>query len=77
MNGRVLFFSIFQVTLSTMKASRYVKPFEEDVDKWERVLSTIMEVTEMIITVQRQWMYLEVRLNIKLHLFKYSGQYSG
>ena len=42
-----------------MKASRYVKPFEGDVDRWERTLSLIMEVTEMISTVQRQWMYLE------------------
>ena len=30
------------------------------VDKWERTLSLILEVTEMILTVQRQWMYLEV-----------------
>lgn len=48
-----------QVTLSTMKASRYVKAFEAEVDKWERTLSLILEVTEMILTVQRQWMYLE------------------
>lgn len=43
-----------------MKGSRYVKPFEKDVDKWERTLSLIIEVVEMILTVQRQWMYLEV-----------------
>ncbi|XP_066267393.1 dynein axonemal heavy chain 2-like isoform X1 [Branchiostoma lanceolatum] len=48
-----------QVTLSTMKASRYIKPFEAQVDKWERTLSHILEVIEMILTVQRQWMYLE------------------
>ncbi|XP_048588102.1 dynein axonemal heavy chain 2 isoform X2 [Nematostella vectensis] len=48
-----------QVTLSTMKASRYVKAFEAEVDKWERTLSLILEVVEMILTVQRQWMYLE------------------
>ncbi|XP_031567025.1 dynein heavy chain 2, axonemal-like, partial [Actinia tenebrosa] len=48
-----------QVTLSTMKASRYVKAFEAEVDKWERTLSLILEVIEMILTVQRQWMYLE------------------
>ena len=29
-------------------------------DKWERTLSLILEVVEMILTVQRQWMYLEV-----------------
>lgn len=50
-----------QVALSTMKASRFVKAFEKDVDHWERCLSLILEVIEMILTVQRQWMYLEVR----------------
>eukprot|EP00074_Homo_sapiens_P109813 XP_024306374.1 dynein heavy chain 2, axonemal isoform X3 [Homo sapiens] len=48
-----------QVALSTMKASRFVKAFEKDVDHWERCLSLILEVIEMILTVQRQWMYLE------------------
>jgi dynein heavy chain len=48
-----------QVTLATMKASRYVKPFNDEVDKWERTLSQILEVIEMTIQVQRQWMYLE------------------
>ncbi|PVD19154.1 hypothetical protein C0Q70_21718 [Pomacea canaliculata] len=48
-----------QVQLSTMKASRFVKAFEHDVDQWERTLSLILEVTEMLLTVQRQWMYLE------------------
>lgn len=49
-----------QVALSTMKASRFVKAFEKDVDHWERCLSLILEVIEMVLTVQRQWMYLEV-----------------
>jgi dynein heavy chain len=48
-----------QVTLSTMKASRYVKAFEKDVDYWERTLSHILEVIEMVLQVQRQWMYLD------------------
>uniref|UniRef100_A0A667XC84 Dynein axonemal heavy chain 2 n=1 Tax=Myripristis murdjan TaxID=586833 RepID=A0A667XC84_9TELE len=48
-----------QVTLSTMKASRFVKAFEQEVDRWERCLSLVLEVIEMILTVQRQWMYLE------------------
>lgn len=48
-----------QVTLSTMKASRFVKAFESDVDYWERTLSTVLEVVEMFLLVQRQWMYLE------------------
>ncbi len=49
-----------QVTLSTMKASRYVKAFEKEVDHWERKLSHVLEVIEMILQIQRQWMYLEV-----------------
>lgn len=48
-----------QVTLATMKASRYVKVFAVEVDTWEKALSMILEVVEMILTVQRQWMYLE------------------
>ena len=49
-----------QVKLSTMKASRFVKAFEHDVDYWERTLSHIMEVIELLLTIQRQWMYLDV-----------------
>lgn len=52
-----------QVALSTMKASRFVKAFEKDVDHWERCLSLILEVIEMVLTVQRQWMYLEVSIH--------------
>ncbi|KAM4612372.1 dynein axonemal heavy chain 2 [Polymixia lowei] len=48
-----------QVTLSTMKASRFARAFEGEVDRWERCLSLVLEVIEMILTVQRQWMYLE------------------
>ena len=48
-----------QVMLSTYKASRFVKPFLKEVDKWERDISRILEVTESLLTVQRQWLYLE------------------
>ncbi|XP_034551682.1 dynein heavy chain 2, axonemal-like [Notolabrus celidotus] len=48
-----------QVILSTMKASRFVKALEQEVDCWERRLSHILEVMEMITVVQRQWSYLE------------------
>ncbi|XP_045081518.1 dynein axonemal heavy chain 2 isoform X2 [Coregonus clupeaformis] len=48
-----------QVTLSTMKASRFVRAFEKEVDHWERCLSLVLEVIEVVLTVQRQWMYLE------------------
>ncbi|VDQ05271.1 unnamed protein product [Trichobilharzia regenti] len=48
-----------QVQLSTMKTSRFVKPFEYLVDVWERVLSLITETVEYLLTVQRQYMYME------------------
>ncbi|XP_006899240.1 PREDICTED: dynein heavy chain 2, axonemal [Elephantulus edwardii] len=48
-----------QVSLSNMKASRFFKAFEKEVDHWERCLSLILEVIETMLTVQRQWMYLE------------------
>ncbi|KAL8578358.1 hypothetical protein ACOMHN_031732 [Nucella lapillus] len=48
-----------QVSLTTMKVSRFVKPFATKVDKWERTLSQILEVTEMLLVVQRLWMYME------------------
>ena len=50
-----------QVALSSMKASRFVKAFEREVDHWECCLSLILEAVEMVLMVQRQWMYLEVR----------------
>lgn len=55
-----------QVKLSTMKASRFVKAFEQEVDRWERTLSHIMESVETLLTVQRQWMYLEVGSMVQL-----------
>ncbi|KAM9820319.1 LOW QUALITY PROTEIN: dynein axonemal heavy chain 2 [Neosynchiropus ocellatus] len=48
-----------QVLLSTMRGSCFVKAFEHEVECRERQLSHAMEVVEMFLTVQRQWMYLE------------------
>ena len=48
-----------QVQLSTMKASRFYLSFEEGIQFWEKTLSHIMEVMELSLSVQRQWMYLE------------------
>ncbi len=54
-----------QVSLSTFKASRFIRPFAREVDKWERDISHVLEVTELWLTVQRQWLYLEVNLNFQ------------
>ncbi|XP_042770547.1 dynein axonemal heavy chain 2 isoform X3 [Panthera leo] len=48
-----------QVALASMKASRFVKAFEREVDHWERCLSLLLEAVETVLMVQRQWMYLE------------------
>lgn len=56
-----------QVILSTMKVSRFVRAFEMEVDRWERRLSVMLEVIEMILTVQRHWIYLEVQSARTMH----------
>ncbi|KAJ3217500.1 Dynein heavy chain 2, axonemal [Dinochytrium kinnereticum] len=48
-----------QVSLSTMKSSKFFLAFESQIDHWERTLSHVIEVVEMLLQVQRQWMYLE------------------
>ena len=47
------------VTLSSMKASRFFKAFEERIVYWEKTLGLVSEVIELQLGVQRQWMYLE------------------
>jgi dynein heavy chain len=44
-----------QVSLSTMKTSKFFLAFEKQVDHWERALSHIVEVIDIFLTVQRQW----------------------
>ncbi|CAM9519959.1 unnamed protein product, partial [Discosporangium mesarthrocarpum] len=47
------------VQLSTIKASKFYNSFAEKIDFWEKTLNSISEVVELILTVQRKWMYLE------------------
>eukprot|EP00002_Diphylleia_rotans_P017763 TRINITY_DN3442_c0_g1_i2.p1 TRINITY_DN3442_c0_g1~~TRINITY_DN3442_c0_g1_i2.p1 ORF type:complete len:3137 (-),score=716.67 TRINITY_DN3442_c0_g1_i2:70-9480(-) len=47
------------MNLITMSASRFVAPFQQQVQEWEKRLSLIGEVTEIWMLVQRKWMYLE------------------
>ncbi len=44
------------MSLQTMSASRYVSPFLSTVQKWEKTLSLIAEVTEVWMFVQRYGM---------------------
>ena len=47
------------VTLGAMKTSRYYHAFATQVDKWERTLAHVSETLDMLLQVQRAWMYLE------------------
>jgi dynein heavy chain, axonemal len=47
------------LNLQSMMASPFVRPFVDEVRKWEQRLSLIGECTEVWMQVQRKWMYLE------------------
>jgi dynein heavy chain len=47
------------LNLQSMLSSPYVKPFMDDVRKWEQRLSLISETIDVWMQVQRKWMYLE------------------
>ena len=42
-----------------MKASKFYGSFQVKIDDWEHILSVVSEVIEMILGVQRKWIYLE------------------
>ncbi|KAJ1617774.1 dynein heavy chain and region D6 of dynein motor-domain-containing protein [Pavlovales sp. CCMP2436] len=47
------------MNLSSMSASRFVGPFLDQTQKWEKLMSTIAEVIAVWMKVQSKWMYLE------------------
>nr|XP_039267660.1 dynein heavy chain 10, axonemal-like [Styela clava] len=47
------------MNLQSMSASRFVGPFLNSVQQWEKGLSLIAEVCDVWMVVQRKWMYLE------------------
>ncbi|XP_033627732.1 dynein heavy chain 10, axonemal-like [Asterias rubens] len=47
------------MNLQSMSASRFIGPFLNTVQTWEKSLSLIGEVLEVWMVVQRKWMYLE------------------
>jgi dynein heavy chain, axonemal len=47
------------MSLQSMTASRFVGPFIEQVRLWEKRLSSVAEVIDVWIVVQRKWQYLE------------------
>ncbi|KXS09529.1 hypothetical protein M427DRAFT_128896 [Gonapodya prolifera JEL478] len=48
-----------QVTLATIKSSRYIAPIKSDVDRWDKQLSLFAETLDAWLTCQRSWLYLE------------------
>ncbi|XP_076632445.1 dynein heavy chain 2, axonemal kl-2 [Colletes latitarsis] len=48
-----------QVQLSAMKTTRFVEPFADEVDYWERTLSTVGEILEMTLVIQRGYIYMD------------------
>ncbi|KYM82700.1 Dynein heavy chain 2, axonemal [Atta colombica] len=48
-----------QVQLSSIKSTRFVESFAQEVEYWEQTLSTIGEVLEMLLVVQKGYMYLD------------------
>ncbi len=47
------------MNLQSMTASRFVGPFVDEVQQWEKTLSHVGEVIEVWVVVQRKWQYLE------------------
>lgn len=47
------------LSLQSMTASPFVRPFAEEVRKWEQQLGLVAETIEAWLAVQRKWMYLE------------------
>jgi dynein heavy chain len=48
-----------QVTLSAMKSSKYYASFQKEIDHWEKTLSHVVDIIELLLQVQRSWVYLE------------------
>jgi hypothetical protein len=45
--------------ISSMKGTRYVKPFENEIVYWEKSITQISELCDGLLNVQRQWLYME------------------
>ncbi|CAF4707914.1 unnamed protein product, partial [Rotaria sp. Silwood2] len=47
------------VKTQTMKGSPYIGPFQKDILDWERVMTTLQDILDVWLTVQKNWLYLE------------------
>lgn len=48
-----------QVTIATIRGSRFIGPIKSEVERWEKMLSLFAETLEEWMTCQRNWLYLE------------------
>ncbi|RKO98183.1 hypothetical protein CXG81DRAFT_17063 [Caulochytrium protostelioides] len=48
-----------QVMLQTMMSSKYIAHFEEEISRWQNILSTVDSVTHLWLEVQQTWSHLE------------------
>ncbi|KAJ3281611.1 Dynein heavy chain 6, axonemal [Borealophlyctis nickersoniae] len=48
-----------QVTVATIKGSRFIGPIKSEVDRWDKQLTLFAETLDAWLTCQRNWLYLE------------------
>ncbi|KAJ3125644.1 Dynein heavy chain 6, axonemal [Physocladia obscura] len=48
-----------QVTIATIKSSRFIGPIKHEVEKWDRQLALFSETLDAWLNCQRNWLYLE------------------
>ncbi|KAJ3192063.1 Dynein heavy chain 6, axonemal [Irineochytrium annulatum] len=48
-----------QVTIATIKGSRFLGPIKNEVDKWDKQLTLFAETLDAWLICQRNWLYLE------------------
>lgn len=48
-----------QVTVATIRSSRFLGPIKSEVERWEKMLSLFAETLDQWTTCQRNWLYLE------------------
>ena len=77
----ILLLEDMSLNLQSMMASRFVRPFLDDVSFWEKRLSLIGEAIEVWMVVQRKWMSLESIFvgsdNIRLQLPQEAKRFDG
>ncbi|KAJ3215607.1 Dynein heavy chain 6, axonemal [Dinochytrium kinnereticum] len=48
-----------QVTIATIKGSRFIGPIKAEIDRWDKQLSLFADTLEAWLNCQRNWLYLE------------------